>query len=100
MALKSPLKMKSYGNGAPNGVPKLATQTNETHAKAMKGRRESGKAFKSPGRRTGNTVQDQSSGQSLPINRGDDNKKRYHAGTPQPEQYSNASTTRKTKFVT
>lgn len=99
MALKSPLKMKGYGNGAPNGVPKLATQTNETHAKAMKGRRESGKIFKSPGRRHGGTVQDQSSGQSLPISRGDDNKKRYTTNV-QPEQYSNANTPRKTKFVT
>lgn len=45
------------------------------------------------------THKDMSSGQSLPIKKGDDNKKRY-SGTVQPEQYSNACGPQKTKFVT
>lgn len=100
----SPLKMKYSGKATPAGVDGISMGKNgkglSTPTKVMKGPREAGEKYKKPGNLTlrGKNAKDMSSGQSNPYKGGDDNKKRY-AGVPQPMQYSNEATPRKTKFV-
>lgn len=93
--LKHAMSSVGYSGTAPKGVialsPKGAKSSNQPASKRNGGNGVRRTEDTKPGKWTGRLVKksdDKSSGQSLPINRGNDNKKRY-TPTPQPDQFSN-----------
>lgn len=93
--------MKYSGKYAPAGIEALnkgKTKSSDMPPK-MKAKPQGGDFYKKPGQMgLRGTHKDMSSGQSMPIKAGDDNKKRYN-GVPQSAAFSMEGGVRPTKFV-
>lgn len=102
MKSSNPLKMKYSGGYAPKGLEALNKGKTKSEMIVSKNKavKSGGEMWKAPNAkpRLQKKDDDKSSGQSMPIKSGDDNKKRYN-GIEQPTQYSNAVGPKKTKFV-
>lgn len=98
--------MKNYGKGyAPKGIPGLnlgkkdGSETSPNKRGGSQGIRKTQEIHNPTIKpRLAKKSDDKSSGQSNPINRGDDNKKRY-TPTKQPVQNSNNGTPKPTRFI-
>lgn len=104
MATKSPMKM-AYGKTTPNvvGVSMGSKgKASETKPMIMKGTRSAGVMYKAPTAagmsRKGKAADDKSTGNVSMMAQSASDKNRY-SQAKQPEQYSNAGTPKKTKFL-